>query len=292
MGPELELPCPRVVLPADYRARLERSTARVAAALERREGAGASDLAGAGLEFAGFRPYRAGDDPRTVDWNVYARLGTPWVRIARREARERWLVLVDASASMGVGPPGKLQRAAEVAGALVALGLRRGAEVELAPIGTGGGGLVLARRRPGALSRACAELERWRAEGADDARGLAAHARAIAECSRLFLLGDPFALRPEDAFAGSAGTRARHVLHFLAPIELACPPERSVEWRDPERERAQALELDGRARADYAVELERRLERWRTSAQARGARHGAWSTTLPFEDVVRSALGA
>jgi uncharacterized protein (DUF58 family) len=62
---------------------------------------------GTGLDFAGLRPYVEGDDARHIDWNVTARLDEPQVR-EFNEDREltTWLVL-DRSASMVVGGPGR-----------------------------------------------------------------------------------------------------------------------------------------------------------------------------------------
>jgi uncharacterized protein (DUF58 family) len=62
---------------------------------------------GIGLDFAGLRPYVEGDDARHIDWNVTARLDEPQVR-EFNEDREltTWLVL-DRSASMVVGGPGR-----------------------------------------------------------------------------------------------------------------------------------------------------------------------------------------
>jgi uncharacterized protein (DUF58 family) len=62
---------------------------------------------GSGLDFAGLRPYVDGDDARHIDWNVTARLDEPQVR-EFNEDREltTWLVL-DRSASMVVGGPGR-----------------------------------------------------------------------------------------------------------------------------------------------------------------------------------------
>ena len=62
---------------------------------------------GSGLDFAGLRPYVEGDDARHIDWNVTARLDEPQVR-EFNEDREltAWLVL-DRSASMVVGGPGR-----------------------------------------------------------------------------------------------------------------------------------------------------------------------------------------
>ena len=62
---------------------------------------------GTGTDLAGLREYVAGDDARYIDWNATARLIEPQLRLFT-EDRELtvWLVL-DRSASMTVGPPGR-----------------------------------------------------------------------------------------------------------------------------------------------------------------------------------------
>jgi uncharacterized protein (DUF58 family) len=62
---------------------------------------------GSGTDLAGLRDYVAGDDARHIDWNVTARLNEPQLRVFN-EDREltAWLVL-DRSASMTVGVPGR-----------------------------------------------------------------------------------------------------------------------------------------------------------------------------------------
>jgi uncharacterized protein (DUF58 family) len=52
-------------------------------------------------EFAEFRAYNEGDDPRFVDWNVYARTERTYIRRYEGETNTRLMVLLDASASMG-----------------------------------------------------------------------------------------------------------------------------------------------------------------------------------------------
>jgi uncharacterized protein (DUF58 family) len=62
---------------------------------------------GPGIDLAGLRVYSEGDDARHIDWNVTARLNEPQLRVFN-EDRELtvWLVL-DRSASMTVGAPGR-----------------------------------------------------------------------------------------------------------------------------------------------------------------------------------------
>ncbi|HEY7199713.1 MAG TPA: DUF58 domain-containing protein [Candidatus Dormibacteraeota bacterium] len=62
---------------------------------------------GSGTDLVGLREYTEGDDARHIDWNVTARLNEPQLRVFT-EDREltMWLVL-DRSASMTVGVPGR-----------------------------------------------------------------------------------------------------------------------------------------------------------------------------------------
>ncbi|HEY7486143.1 MAG TPA: DUF58 domain-containing protein [Streptosporangiaceae bacterium] len=62
---------------------------------------------GSGIDFTGSRVYLDGDDARHIDWNVTARLDEPYLRVFT-EDRELtvWLVL-DRSASMAAGRPGR-----------------------------------------------------------------------------------------------------------------------------------------------------------------------------------------
>lgn len=55
---------------------------------------------GAGLEFADYRRYSVGDDPRFLDWNAYLRLGKLFLKIYQTEQHIPVRVLLDASASM------------------------------------------------------------------------------------------------------------------------------------------------------------------------------------------------
>jgi uncharacterized protein (DUF58 family) len=71
------------------------------------QGAYRTPYRGSGLDFAGLRDYLEEDDARHIDWNATARLDEPQVR-QYTEDRELtvWLVL-DRSASMTVGRPGR-----------------------------------------------------------------------------------------------------------------------------------------------------------------------------------------
>jgi uncharacterized protein (DUF58 family) len=73
----------------------------------RLQGAHRTAHRGSGIDFTGLRAYGDGDDARHIDWNVTARLDEPHLRVFT-EDRELtvWLVL-DRSASMAAGRPGR-----------------------------------------------------------------------------------------------------------------------------------------------------------------------------------------
>ena len=113
------------------------------------QGAYRTPYRGSGLDFAGLRAYVEEDDARHIDWNATARLGEPQVR-QFTEDRELtvWLVL-DRSASMTVGRPGRGKQdvLAELAlvlarlfgrgGNRVGAVLHDGAATKVVPPGTG-----------------------------------------------------------------------------------------------------------------------------------------------------------
>ncbi len=80
---------------------------------------------GQGMEFAEVRAYEPGDDFRAIDWNVSARLGSPYVKTYTEERELTLLLVVDQSGSTTVGVPvTKAARSVEVAAVLALAGAR------------------------------------------------------------------------------------------------------------------------------------------------------------------------
>jgi uncharacterized protein (DUF58 family) len=74
---------------------------------------------GQGIEFAEVRAYQHGDDFRSIDWNVSARMATPYVKTFEEERELTLLLVVDRSGSVEFGRPIlKSERAVEVAAVL------------------------------------------------------------------------------------------------------------------------------------------------------------------------------
>lgn len=88
-------------IPPEVRGRLKGLRLLTRRAIgDRGVGAHVSHSRGAGLEFAQYRAYEPGDEPRQIDWKLYARSDKFFVREAERESPVALWVVIDASGSM------------------------------------------------------------------------------------------------------------------------------------------------------------------------------------------------
>src|SRR5437016_41308 len=89
---------------------------------------------GSSLEFADYRHYVEGDDPARVDWNIYSRTDTLFVRLYEEEDVLNVHLLVDASRSMDWGEPSKLRYARRIAAVLGYIALNASNRVFIWPL--------------------------------------------------------------------------------------------------------------------------------------------------------------
>jgi uncharacterized protein (DUF58 family) len=90
---------------------------------------------GQSVEFADHRRYAAGDDLRRLDWNIYARLDRLFTKLFLEEEDLSLHLVLDASASMDCGEPGKFLYAQRLAAALGYIGLTNLNRVALTVMG-------------------------------------------------------------------------------------------------------------------------------------------------------------
>ncbi len=114
---------------------------------------------GQSVEFADFRNYVPGDDPRFIDWNTYARLDRLFLKMFFEEEDLHFYALIDASASMDFGTPTKLQYAKQLAAALSFIGLVRSDRVRIETLGQPAGRPAPAFRGRKSLYRMLAHLD-------------------------------------------------------------------------------------------------------------------------------------
>ncbi|MEM6265076.1 MAG: DUF58 domain-containing protein [Bacteroidota bacterium] len=93
-----------------------------------------SAFKGQGLEFDEVRPYQFGDDIRTIDWNVTARMGEVYIKTFREEREQTLFVLFDVSGSedFGVGDENKRIVGTEIASLLAFSALKNNDKIGMA----------------------------------------------------------------------------------------------------------------------------------------------------------------
>lgn len=90
-----------LTIPPEIRSRLKRLSLRTRRDMgDRGFGMHQSRNKGAGVEFAQYRAYEPGDEPRRIDWKLFARSDRFFVREAEEESPIAVWILIDASASM------------------------------------------------------------------------------------------------------------------------------------------------------------------------------------------------
>jgi len=84
-------------------------------------GEGVSKGRGGKQEFLDYRKYSPGDDFRLVDWNIFGRTGKLFIKEFLREEVPAITIIIDSSASMGIGSPEKIIQTKRLTGLLLNL---------------------------------------------------------------------------------------------------------------------------------------------------------------------------
>lgn len=126
-----------------------------------RTGLNKSPRHGFSVEFSEYRPYTQGDDPRFLDWKLYARTDRSYIRLFEDETNLRCYIALDISRSMsfGSGAYTKHDYARTMAASLAWLLNRQGDAVGLTLFDQHVQSVVPARYRPGQLRRLLVTLE-------------------------------------------------------------------------------------------------------------------------------------
>jgi uncharacterized protein (DUF58 family) len=197
---------------------------------------------GSSPEFADFKAYSQGDDFRRIDWNIYSRLGSLFVRLSEVTTELPVHFLLDASASMGwTGSPQrppKFTIARQLTGLLAYLGLQRFDRVTITPFADGFGPAFGPAQGRSSIQPMLSYVTSVRAGGTTSLpRVLDQYAQERRRPGFLLLVSDLMSGEPEELGQALRGFRARGwdvaILQPLDPAEL--DPEllaASVEERD------------------------------------------------------------
>lgn len=90
---------------------------------------------GSGIEFRDFRPYSPGDDLRSIDWNIYRRLGRVFIRLFEEQQDMPLYLMPDLSQSMFLDEPPKARAAFQTALAFASISMNHHDSAGLFPFG-------------------------------------------------------------------------------------------------------------------------------------------------------------
>jgi uncharacterized protein (DUF58 family) len=263
---------------------------------------------GTSVEFADYRDYTRGDDLRRVDWNIYARLERPFVKLFEEEEDLAVHLLLDGSGSMDWGgessnhqisESNKWMYARRLAAALGYVALMGGDRLSVAGIKSPTSNVQPPTSNPqarfgparghGHVLRLFEWLERLAAEGTTDLNaGLRAYAISAGRPGLVVLFSDLFS--PSGYVEGLTALAAQGheiaVIHVLAPDEVEPPLGGDLRLLDVETGDPQEVTIDRGMRALYR----RRLMAWRdeirATCRARDVHYISVETNTPFDRVI------
>jgi uncharacterized protein (DUF58 family) len=251
-----------------------------------------SSRRGSSVEFADYRDYTPGDDLRRLDWNIYARLERPFIKLFEEEEDLAVHILLDGSKSMGWGDGDlhKFRYAQRMAAGLGSVALASGDSLS---IGFLQNGRVAAQFGPTrgqvVLPRLFSFLEGLEPGGETDLNAaLRAYSITPRRPGLLILLSDLLAADGYETGLRTLLGRGHEaaLLHILAPDELDPPLAGDLQLIDIETGHEQDVSLDGGLRNLY----KERAQAWIQSIQADCRKHAIryidLTTSHPWDQAI------
>lgn len=247
---------------------------------------------GTSVEFADYRDYAKGDDLRRVDWNIYARLERPFVKLFEEEEDLAVHVLLDGSGSMewGEGEQSKSLYARSLAAALGYIALTSGDRLTAATLRSA---VPAERFGPvrgrGHVLRLFDWLESLQVEGTTDLNAsLRTYAVSGGRAGLAVLISDLFS--PAGHIEGLTALVARGheaaLVHVLSPDEVEPPLGGDLRLLDVETGDPQEVTVDGGMRLLYRRRLAAWQEEIRAACRKRDVHYVPVETSTPFDRVV------
>lgn len=236
---------------------------------------------GTALEFADYRPYLPGDDPRRIDWHLYGRSHRLYTRLNRSEVDATVNFLIDSSGSMDWGDPHKGRRALELALCLAYISLRSYDRVAI-----GAGALEPDRYLPpqhgmGSLTRIWRFLEEQDFGGEGDLNTLQLSFFHQLRPRQMTIILSDF-LSPGGYTAGLrcllSARQQLLLFHLISPDELEPECRGPVSLIDTETGRTKEVEPDPYLLQRYRESLQRHRETVREFCRLRGAGYFLFDT--------------
>ena len=193
---------------------------------------------GRGMNFAEVRAYQYGDDIRSIDWNVTARTGTPFVKVFDEERELTLMLVVDVSASGEFGSRSRMKGevAVEICAVLAFSAITNNDKVGLIIFSDRIEKFVPPRKGRRHVLRVLRELLYFRPQGrgTDIAGALEYLARVIRRRAVVFVVSDFFATGYQKALAVAGRRHDTIVIRMGDPRERELPAVGYLELEDAE----------------------------------------------------------
>jgi len=233
---------------------------------------------GRGMEFEEVREYLPGDEVRSIDWNVTARFGHPYVKKFKEERELTVMLVVDLSASGQFGSvrQTKNELAAELAAVLAFSAIRNNDKVGLIMFTDAIELFVPPKKGRRHVLRVIREILAFQPKGRGTDLSLALDYLSRVQTKRAvcFVLSD---FQDEEFRKKLQMAGRRHDLVALSlrdPREEVLPPVGVVELRDAETgERALVDTFDRRVRDEFALKAKERWESLRRMFRSSAVDH-------------------
>ena len=260
-----------------------------------RQGAQSTPAAGFTREFKDHRHYSPGDDYRTIDWRLFARLEKPFVRVFEEVQEYHVHILIDRSQSMQEPWPDKRVVALRSAVALAYMALLNQHRVSILSLADGIRRELPPLKGQGHVHDILQLFTSMEFGGTTDLVGSLKQFRPSRDRRGIvFLISDLFGRTPElSTEAMLQATRwpaETHVVHVLHPQEKQ--PEITGEIRlvDVETSEVRRIWMTKRELDRYAEEFEKFLEELKRFCMSRQIDYYPWSTSETFEDTFLNLL--
>lgn len=254
-----------------------------------------SSFLGQSLDFAEHRAYTPGDDPRRVDWRVYARTDRYYVKEFEAETNTNFTVLLDCSRSMafGDGAVSKFDYARYLSASLAFLARRQGDRVGVMTLDAAVRDVVPCSARH--LERVLLTIDRAVPDrkgdlvtALQDAASRRSRKGIVALVSDLYL--EPGTLAGPIAQMRTAGNDVI-VFQILHPAERELPYEGSLTMEDMETGEKLAVTPE-RLRDEYRALLEAHVGGLQRVLAGSGADHVLLDTSRPLDHALFHTLSA
>jgi len=247
---------------------------------------------GSSVEFADYRNYAPGDDLRRLDWNLFARLEKPFIKLLEEEEDLAVHILVDASKSMDWGSEEahKFRYALRVCAAIGVIALSSGDNLTVASLSDG---KIRGQYGPARGQQHLIPMFKFIETQSSSGKtalgaGINDYQRSNHRPGMVFLISD--LLTREDWPAALLQLLSRGheciLIHLLSPDEIDPPLSGDLRLIDSETDRGQEVSLDTGLRQLYR----NRLQTWREDIQKtcykKGVQYMFTSTAHPWDQLV------